>query len=99
MKDKQFRQELQELRSKIALKDIDVMCNPKPYLQQAYDIASSLMDLFEKIEIALSPCAVFDFWQNNCNHSQIQKPVDITGEALIRCNAALKVIEKFKSGK
>lgn len=99
MKDKQFRQALQELSSKIALKDIDVMCNPKPHLQQAHDIASSMMELFEKIEIALSPCVVFDFWQNNCDHNQIQRPIDINGEALIRCNAALKVIEKFRSGK
>lgn len=99
MKDKEFRMMLADLTAKIAVKDAMVMANPKRYLEEMQDYCHSILKVLEDVDHALSPDVVFKFWDENCDKNQIPRPIDIQGEALIRCNAALKVLREYRYGK
>jgi len=82
---------LERLETKIILNDLKVMNNPKKYLDYMITNCVHLLKVLDKIEYALSPSAVFDFSEKNDIRVE-----DVSGEALIRCNAALEVIRKYK---
>lgn len=97
MKDQEFRQKLARLQALIAIKDAQLMANPKPYLEDMAQRCHELLRVLEDVEYALSPDAVFDFWDANADKKAIPRPIGINGEALIRCNKALAVLHKYRS--
>lgn len=72
------------------------MANPKPYLEDMAARCHELIKVLEDVEYALSPDAVFDYWDVNANKQQIPKPGDIQGEAFIRCNKAIEVLREYR---
>lgn len=99
MKDKEFRMMLARLTAQVSINDAIVMSNPKKYLLEMREHCNSLLKVLDDVDRALSPDIVFDFWDENCDKKQIPRPIDIQGEALIRCNAALKVLREYRYGK
>ncbi|PHR58787.1 MAG: hypothetical protein COA47_10300 [Robiginitomaculum sp.] len=94
----EFLQGLASLRAAIITRDCQIRANPLPHLKAMEKRCAELEDLFNKIDYALSPNMVFDTWDTLCDKDVIQRPTDIQGEALIRCNAALKVISDYNKG-
>lgn len=99
MSAEEFRQKLAEMTAKIAIMDAQLMANPKPYLVAMENYCIDLLETLEKVEYALSPDCVFDFWDENCNKKIIQRPNDIQGEAYIRCTKALEVLQEYRDKK
>ena len=95
----EFHKTLSKLQAMLAIKDAQLMANPKPYLEDMENRCAELLQVFDDIENALSSNCVFDYWEDNADHDVLKKPVDVQGEALIRCDAALKVINKYKDGR
>tara|TARA_B100001989_G_C24224225_1_gene309391 strand:- start:103 stop:399 length:297 start_codon:yes stop_codon:yes gene_type:complete len=98
MSEREFRERLAKLRTLIAINDAKIMANPKPYLEDMSRRCGELLDVLEKVEYALSPDFIFDVWNECANKEAIQRPQDINGEALIRCNKALDVLREYKGG-
>lgn len=94
---KQFQSALEKLRYLIAIQDHELIENPKPHLVAMERRCCELMKTLEQIEYALSPDCVFDVWQECFDKSQIPRPIDVQGEALIRCNKALEVIRNYRN--
>lgn len=95
----EFRQKLSQLQAAIITKEAQINSNPLPYLKEMESRCCELLEVFEDIERALSPDMIFDFWESSCNKKEIPRPMDIQGEAYIRCNKALEIIGEFKSVK
>ena len=93
MSEKEFREKLARLTALVAIHDAQVMANPKPYLEEMSKQCGKLLKVLEEVEYALSPDFIYDFWENQCDKGAIQRPQDIQGEALIRCNKALEVLK------
>jgi hypothetical protein len=89
--DVEFRQKLAKLQSLVAIKNAQVLANPIPYLEDMSERCVILLKLLEEVEYALSPHIVFDFAQENS-----MEPMDLQGEALIRCNKAKQLIRDYK---
>ena len=81
---------LAKLQTALAIHDAKVMANPKPYLEEAAKQIVDLKICLDDIQRALSPDVVFDFAKENDI-----RPMDIQGEALIRCNAAKLALQKY----
>lgn len=92
-----LREDLARLKAKVAIMDAKVMANPKPHLERMSSQCIELLQVIEDIERALSPDSVFDFWDKSADKDAFPLPVDINGEALIRCNAALAVIREYRT--
>lgn len=95
MTEKAFREKLARLHTLIAIKDAQLMANPKPYLEDMSRRCVELLNVLEQVEYALSPELVYDTWENGFKNV-IPNPIDIQGEALLRCNAALDIIKDYK---
>ncbi len=81
-----------KLQAMLAIQDVQIAVNPKPYLEAAYDELCKARDCFEAMQHALSPDIVFEIATENDI-----RPTDIQGEAYIRCNAALKILNNYLS--
>ena len=99
MKDQYFKEMLARLQALIIINDARVMTNPKFYLDEMYQRSVELLKVFDEIEYALSSNYVFDYWDCNFNKDIVPRPIDVQGEALIRCNKALEVIGEYRHGK
>lgn len=97
MSDTEFRQRLARLQALIAIKDAQLMANPKPYLEDMGKRCHELLTVLDEVERALSPDCVYDFWDENADKAAIPRPTDIQGEAYIRCNKALDVLRKYRN--
>lgn len=97
MSDTEFRQRLARLQALIAIKDAQLMANPKPHLEDMAKRCHELLTVLDEVEIALSPDCVFDFWDENADKAAIPRPTDIQSEAYIRCNKALDVLRKYRN--
>lgn len=91
MSEERFRLDLARLQAALAIADAQVMANPKKYLSRMSRHCVDLLDVLERVEHALSPDIVFDFAEE-----RNMRPADINGEALIRCNAAKRVLRDYK---
>ena len=94
MNEKEFRETFAKFQVMIATKNAQVMSNPLPHLQAMEERCSHLLQVLEKVEYALSPDIVFD----KATSMGIE-PIDFQGEALLRCNEALKILLDYKRGK
>ena len=94
LNDTEFRMKLAELRTKMIIGDLEVKANPKKYLQEMSAYCNKLLKVLDEVEYALSPDIVFDV-ANNYD----MRPMDIQGEAYIRCNKALEILSKYKREK
>ena len=93
MSHEDFRAALNAMRVQAAINDAQVRqvrADPITYLQEAGKRMYELHKVLEEVQRALSPCAVFDKAEEMGMH-----PMDIQGEALIRCNAASKVLDNY----
>jgi hypothetical protein len=90
-------EDLARIQTMIAINDARVMSNPKPYLESMLKRCHELMKTLEDVEHALSPDTVFAFWDEHADKKAIPRPIDIQGEALIRCNKALDVLRKHRT--
>jgi len=93
MSDIAFRQKLAELQTRLAIGKAQVLANPEPYLDDLTRRCTDLLKVLEDIDYALSPDCPVDWAQS---HNPPIKPMNLQGEALIRCNAALKVIRDYR---
>lgn len=91
MSERDFKTQLAELRIKLALSKAKVLSDPEPHINKLMGHCSELLKTMEEIEYALSPDIIFDVAMAN-----VMNPCDIQGEALIRCNEALRIIRKYK---
>ena len=92
--NRRSRHLLATLTTKIEIQRIQVRANPEPYLDAASKQIFELRRLLDEIELSLRPsmsCAVIDFAE-----AHDMKPIDVVGEGLIRANAALDLIDKYK---
>lgn len=96
MSGEKFQQQLARLRTLVAINDARVMSNPKHYLKKMDKRCNELLQVLEKVENALSPDLVFDHWEQNCDKNQIPRAIDFQGEALLRCNTALKILRDYR---
>jgi hypothetical protein len=96
-KDSDIRHRVAELKTKLAIQDARIMSNPRPYLNEMSKTIGELLRVIEEIDYALSPDAVFDVWSESADKRVFSGPADINGEALIRCNKALKVLREWRS--
>lgn len=94
----EFRKKLAELQSRIAIKEAQIMADPVPYLSAMSNQCNTLLKVIDDIAFALSPDLVFDYWDTNMDKGMVPNPIDVQGEALLRCNAALEVIRKYREG-
>jgi len=94
MKDKDFANRLAEFTSKRELARIRILSNPEPYIIDLTKRCGELLHVLRQIEYALSPDMVCDV-----AFDMDIKPIDIQGEALIRCNRAKKLLEDYKHGR
>lgn len=97
MSEKETREQLAKLRALVAIKDAQVMANPKLYLEDMARMCQELLDVLEAVDRALSPAVVFDYWEENADKDAISSPGDIQGEALIRCNKAREAIRQYRA--
>ncbi|TNF08542.1 MAG: hypothetical protein EP323_01280 [Gammaproteobacteria bacterium] len=95
--DTEFRKKLARLRALIAIKDAQLMANPKPYLEDMAKRCHELLKVLEEVDHALSPDYVFQVWDEQFDKNHVPRPQDIQGEALFRCNKALDVLRKYRS--
>jgi len=86
---------LAKLQALVAIKDAQVMANPKPYLEELAQECSEIFRVLEEVDRALSPAVVLEYWEENADKKAIPKPDDIQGEALVRCNKARQVIKSY----
>jgi len=96
MDDLTFKENLAQLYTRRAIDRIQVLANPEPYLDRLAERCCQLQSILEEVDRALHPDTVFDYWLDHADHSAIPRPVDIQGEALIRCNRALRVLDKYR---
>lgn len=97
MSDIEFRQRLAKLQSMLAIRDAQLMSNPKPFLEDMAERCRDLLKVLEDVEYALSPDSVFDYWDANADKTVLKDPGSIQGEAYIRCNKALAVIRNYRN--
>lgn len=98
MSENDFRQKLARLQTLIAIRDAQVRADPLKYLREMEGQCVELLKVLDDVKYALSPDCVFDFWQQECDGFQIRRPADIQGEALIRCNKALGILQTYQRG-
>ena len=91
MSDRDMRELLAQLTAKLATHKAMVLADPEPWLDKMAKHIEELLIVLHKVEYALSPDLVFD----TANEMGI-RPVDFQGEALVRCNAALDVLRKYR---
>ena len=90
-----FRQDLAKLQTAIAIRNAQILSNPMPHLQKMDEHCYKLLRVLDDVKYALSPDYVFDFWDQNCDKKQLQNPMSIQGEALLRCNKALEILDNY----
>ena len=90
------RNVLSRLVALVAIRDAQVIANPLPYLDQMAAKVTELQELLEAVEYALSPDCVFDFWDKNVDKNAIPRPIDFQGEALLRCDKALSLLQEYR---
>lgn len=93
MSDIEFRQKLARLQAMLAINKAKVLSNPEPFINDLIERCTKLLQVLDDIDYALSPDCAFDWAMS---HEPPIKPVDLQGEALIRCDAALKVINEYR---
>ena len=93
MSDIEFRQRLAKLQTLISINKVKVLSNPEPYLNDLSDQVGKLLKVIEDIDYALSSDCACDWAMS---HNPPINIVDLQGESLIRCDAALKVIHEFR---
>ena len=86
---------LARLTTQLAISNAQISANPFPYIDKLTKELIRLLKVLESVEYALSPDYVFDFWNENDDKSAIRNPIDIRGEALIRCNKALEILRIY----
>lgn len=86
-----FNEKLAKLQSKLLVQRLFILHDPFPVINTLADRCNRMMEAIEEIDRALSPLPVYEFADK---HSIM--PHDIQGEALIRTNAALKVIRDYR---
>lgn len=92
----ELRRKRAELSQKLEILDEKLGYNPRQYLFVIERAYIDLLETLEKVEHALSPDCVFDFWDDK---KIIQRPNDIQGEAYIRCTKALEVLQEYRDNK
>ncbi len=96
MSDSEFRQKLSKLQAMLAIKDAQLMANPKPYLEDMAKRCDELLKVLDEVDHALSPDYIFEVWDNHVDKQKVSRPSDIQGEALLRCNKALEVLRNYR---
>jgi hypothetical protein len=96
-KEEEFRSQVASIAAKIAIKEAQIMANPLKYLESMNKRCNEVLKVLQDVEYALSPDLVFDIWSEGAFDNQI-KPIDIQGEAYLRCNAAKEVLRKYRAG-
>jgi len=91
---KEFHQKLAKLITINAIEEARIKSNTKHYLVDIDKKYIKLLKVLDDIEYALSSDSVFDYWSEN--KSEFSNPIDIQGEALIRCNKALKILGEYR---
>ena len=91
MSDRDTRELLAQLTAKLATHKAMILADPEPWLDRMAKHIEELLIVLYEVEYALSPDLVFD----TANEMGI-RPVDFHGEALVRCNAALDVLRKYR---
>ncbi len=91
-----LRRKRAELSQKLAKLDFELGNDPKQYLFAIEHAHIDLLETLEKVEYALSPDCIFDFWDENCDKKTIKDPGSIQGEAHIRCQKALEVLQEYR---
>lgn len=91
----EHKQILAKLEVQLAIRHASIRADPIPLLNTAFHMLARVRKCIDDIDYALSPEVLVD-WGNN-HKPPIQAP-DINGEALIRCNAAKKVIRDYLHG-
>lgn len=99
MSTEELRIKRAELSQKLAMLDEELGHDPKQYLFALEHYYIALLETLEQVEHALSPDCVFDFWGQNCNKKIIESAGDIQGEAYIRCQKALEVLQEYRDNK
>lgn len=84
---------LSQLTAQLAINDARVRSDPLPYLQEAHHLVSETRELLEQLEWVLEGMDSFDMIQDIAPK---MAPVDFNGEALLRCQKALRMIREFK---
>ena len=97
MSESEFRRKLNRLRELIEERDQQIRANPLPFLKDMEKQCTELRKVLANVEYALSTDKVFDYWDQKADKAMIPQPVDLQGEALIRCNAALEVIREYRN--
>lgn len=96
MRDQELRIKLAEIRSALAIKDSQIVANPIPYLNEMSSRTNEILKLLDDVEHALSPDYIFDYWSAYVNKDMIPRPIDLQGEALLRCNKAIELIQNYR---
>ena len=91
MSDRDMRDLLAELTTKLAMHKALVLADPEPWLDKLTEHAGELLVVLREVEYALSSDCVFD----KANEMGI-RPINFQGEALVRCNKALDVLRKYR---
>ena len=99
MSTEELRRKRAELSQKLTMLDEELGHDPKQYLFALEHYCIDLLETLEKVEYALSPDYFLDFWDKNCNKKVIERPEDFQGEALIRCDKALEVLQEYRDNK
>ena len=94
MADTEFRQRLAALQTRLAINKARVLSNPEPYLNDMSRRCNELLKVLEDVDYALSPDSVCDWAMSR---EPPMRPMDVQGEAHIRCQAALKVLREYRS--
>ena len=93
-KEKDFKEMIAKLETLIIIRDAQVIANPIPHLQLMHEKCIDLIKILDDVKYALSPDLLVDVAQElNI------RPNDINGEAYIRCNAALKILNEYSGRK
>lgn len=94
MGEREFRMKLAKFRADLAIREAQLIANPLPALKEMESHCVELLRVLEDVKYALSPDLIFDVHEENSD--RLHSPNDIQGEALIRCNKALKILNNYQ---
>lgn len=94
MSEEKFRQDLARLRAWIAIEEARIVSDPLPHLERMAEYCLELLRVLDAVKYALSPDIVFDYAMERG-----MNPRDINGEAWIRCQEALTVLNNYATNK
>lgn len=90
----EFRRTYARLTALCDLGKAIFMADPLPTLLEAKKQMHEMHMVLERVYVALSPAPVLEMAEELC-----VRPMDFQGEALVRCDAAKKVVRDYMAGR